>query len=388
MTARVHRAVLLGSTGSIFGWPGRKGTSDCADEVTLSRKGTKSQTRGRKLRSTGTKAGMRAAADANSVPSCRKSSRHVPASWKRSSQRASASFPRRWSSRRRPRRCCSVISSSPGELEPVFQAMLANATRICAASFGSLILFEGNALPAGRPAQCTSRFCRRASEKTRSTAFSVSYSGSRSRRPSTSSILPTFYAEQPNEAIAKLGGARTVLCVPLLMDDRAVGVISIYRQEVRPFNDKQIELVQNFAAQAVIAIENTRLLNELRESLQQQTATADVLKVISRSTFDLQTVLDTLTESATRLCAVDQGVIFLRDGDVLRLRASFGFSPEAVEYALAHPMLPNRGSATRPRRAGRQARAYPRRARRSRIQRHRISADVRLPHCPQRSTAA
>jgi two-component system, NtrC family, sensor kinase len=131
----------------------------------------------------------------------------------------------------------------------------------------------------------------------------------------------------------------------MLKQNEVVGVMTIYRQEVRPFTEKQIALVTNFASQAVIAIENARLLNELRESLEQQTATADVLKVISRSKFDLQPVLDTLVESATRLCAAENAVIFLRDGDVYPIAARYGFSPELEEYCRQHPILPDRGSA-------------------------------------------
>jgi signal transduction histidine kinase len=164
-------------------------------------------------------------------------------------------------------------------------------------------------------------------------------------------IIPDLAAEQAYlerdpavVAVVEKAGARSIVVVPMLKENELVGTIAIYRQEIRPFTDKQISLLQNFAAQAVIAIENARLLNELRESLQQQTATADVLKVISRSTFDLQTVLDTLLGSAMRLCDAPRGMIFRYDGEFCRAVAAQNFPREFLALWERTPVHAGRGT--------------------------------------------
>jgi CheY-like chemotaxis protein/signal transduction histidine kinase len=240
-----------------------------------------------------------------------------------------------------------VISSSRGELEPVFQAILENATRICEASFGNLLLYEGTAF---RHVALHNAPPSWASEQQRDPVPPRSSARCLYRVAETRQVVHVadIIAENPDEPIARIAGARTLLIVPMLKDDELVGAVAIYRQEVRPFSDEQVALLTSFARQAVIAIESTRLLNELRESLRQQTATADVLKVISRSTFDLQTVLDTLVESATRLCEADHSWLFQREGDSLRWAASFGNATEAHarirEFFRTRPVPLDRGS--------------------------------------------
>ena len=244
-----------------------------------------------------------------------------------------------------------VISSSPGDLQPVFEAILENATRICEATYGAMWLREGDGF--------------------RNTAFHgvlpEAYTGqwrsgmvippgpdaplarvARSRKPVHVADLRKDRAYLDGHALTvtavDVAGIRTAVFVPMLKDNELIGVISIYRQEVRSFTDKQIALVTNFAAQAVIAIENARLLNELRESLKQQTATSEVLGVISRSKFELRPILQSVVDTASQLCRADVSVIFRLDGGVYRFAAGYSLVPAYIEHERQTPISPGPGT--------------------------------------------
>jgi signal transduction histidine kinase len=245
-----------------------------------------------------------------------------------------------------------VISASPGDLKPVFQAMLANATRICEASFGAMALREGDSFRRVAIHNAPPKFVEFHEKEP---VIDVGAVPSLKKLVSTKQVvhIADLPPEEPNNPFAKYANARTFLLVPLLKENELLGVFGIYRQEVRPFTDKQIDLVKNFGVQAVIAIENTRLLNELRqrttdltESLEQQTATSKVLEVISRSAFDLQAVFETVAESSVRLCGADRAFIFRFDGELLRMAVAYNASEEFTEFVRQNPIRPGRHSAS------------------------------------------
>ena len=229
-----------------------------------------------------------------------------------------------------------VISSSPAQLEPVFQAILANAVRICEAKFGIMFLYENSEF---QPVALLNASKDLAEFFWRRGPFKAPPGTPLDRLLKTKSVIYTAdeTAEPTPGASARLGGARSLVGVPMVKQNKLIGAIVIYRQEVRPFTDKQIELVANFAKQAVIAIENTRLLNELRqrtndlsEALERQTATSDVLKIISSSPGDLQPVFNSILANATRICEAKFGTMWLREGDAFRVVALHN-APSAYE---------------------------------------------------------
>ena len=240
-----------------------------------------------------------------------------------------------------------VISSSPGDLQPVFAAMLEKAVRVCDATFGDVYRPHGDAIQLVAMQNTSPAFAEALKQTPHfrpSSSVGVRMVATKSALQVTDLAADPDYVERRSPfivAAVELGGVRTVLAVPMLKESELIGAFMLCRQEVRPFTDKQIELVKNFAAQAVIAIENARLLNELRQSLEQQTATSEVLQVISSSPGDLQPVFETLLRNATQLCKAKIGTLFLHEEGRLRLVAAYDLPTlSEVQAGIAHEAAP------------------------------------------------
>jgi len=237
-----------------------------------------------------------------------------------------------------------LISRSTFDLQTVLDALVASAVRLCEAERGVVFRREGEFYKSVAYYNYPREF-QEFHESHPITPGRGTAVGRMALEGKTVQIVDILAdPEYTFTEAQKLGRSRATLAVPLLREATPIGALGLQRTEPRPYTPKQIELVETFAAQAVIAIENTRLLKELRESLQQQTATADVLKIISRSSVDLETVLDTLVETAARLCRADQAMMFRRRDDLHHLVAAWGLSEEAKRFQITHPFAPDRGA--------------------------------------------
>ena len=253
-----------------------------------------------------------------------------------------------------------VINSSPGNLEPVFATMLAKAVRLCRANFGNVYRWDGdtlNLVAAHNTPLALVEHRRRSPYRPSSRSPLGRLIETKTAVHVVDAAAEQAYTEQREPGFVgtvELGGIRTYVAVPLIKDNELVGLLTVYRQEVRPFTDKEIELVTSFANQAVIAIENARLLSELRqrttdltqrttdltESLEQQTATSDVLRVISSSPGDLQSVFDAMLENAVRICNAKFGIIYRWDGELLHLLAAHNTPPALAEFRKRSALRP------------------------------------------------
>jgi transcriptional regulator with GAF, ATPase, and Fis domain len=238
-----------------------------------------------------------------------------------------------------------VISRSPGDLEPVFQAMLANATRLCEAKFGILFRYEGGLFHPTASLDVPPAFADFLKRQGSFAGKSGQLFGRLCQSKRVIHVVDRATEPEPSPSV-RYAGSRSCIAVPMLKENELVGAFFIYRTEVRPFTEKQIELVKNFAAQAVIAIENARLLNELRqrtadlsEALEQRTATSDVLQVIASSSGELEPVFRAMLANATRICEAAFGSMLLMEGDTFRRVAIHNPPPRFAEFHRQTPVI-------------------------------------------------